>query len=162
MRFLAFMLAFAGISEGQAQAVYSFVPDPASTSDVVRLRIDVHHCFDEQIEVSVDEATRIISARFDGDDTLCDDSVPGNSGSPRFVDIGELAAGNYTAEVVGCVAFQNQCQTLHNQTLAVFGQSSTPFTVPTLSAASVFALALAALSLGLWKGRRGRGQSRSR
>lgn len=149
MRILVLLLiAFAPLKDSGAQVVYSFVPNPATTEDAVRLRIDIFKCFDHMLVTSVDANAGTVTVRFDGDDDLCDDTVPANLVTPRFIDIGQLPVGVYEARVVGCIVFTEQCQTVHSEQLVVSQVGGTRATVPALSLGSVLALVVTALALG--------------
>lgn len=107
----------------RAQLHYSFQPNPATTADHVRLRIDVEGCFSETHHAHVDTIAKTIVARYEGDKTPCDPANPANVATPRFVDVGQLPKGVYGARVEGCVAFSfppNTCTMHHHEALLVF------------------------------------------
>lgn len=83
MRLIAFLLlTFGFLKNSSAQVVYSFLPNPATAADAVRLRIDIFKCFDHVLVTSVDANAKTVTVRFNGDDDLCDDTVPANTVTP--------------------------------------------------------------------------------
>lgn len=152
-------LAFVAALPAHAGVQYAFLPSPASTMDTVRFRADIDGCLFAPYVAHVDEATRTVVVRYEGSKLPCDPGVPANVASPRFVDIGPLAKGVYTARVEACTHFAPvyTCSTLYQQSLAVFAPSSTPFRVPAGSAAGWLGLGLIAGLAALRRLRENRG-----
>lgn len=77
-------------------------PNPATTTDDARVRIDVEGCDSSVGIAQVNHLEREVLISFSGND-YCDDSNPANFITPRFVPVGQLPAGIWRVNYEFCV-----------------------------------------------------------
>lgn len=120
------------------------LPNPATPSDDVRVRIDVEGCDSTSGVAQVSSLEREIQILMSADD-FCDAGDPDNFVSPRYIPAGQLPVGVWRVNYVSCTNAPPPlppCQTFRTDVLQVVGEL--PTTVPlswALSATLMCALA---------------------
>ncbi|MBB5207894.1 hypothetical protein [Chiayiivirga flava] len=150
---LVFFFCTGGESRAGADLSFSFVPQPATESDIVSFRVDFVGCFDSPVQVFVDHQQRMITATIESSDVACDETNPDNYVSPVAVQVGLLPAGIYDTQVVVCGILapppEPSCSVIEEGMLVVTSNGRLPATVPTTSGIGQAILLLLMLLAGV-------------
>jgi hypothetical protein len=146
-----------GCPEARAGVTFSIEPFHPTSSDQVRIRIDLLGTCDPTTgSASVDLDAHVISVAISTADT-CNPSNPAHTATPRYIPIGQLPPGVYTVQYDACFfppLPEPPCSVFRTESLVVYGVSATPHSVPTLSWLGVVAVVVGVFCGMLWTRKR--------